>query len=158
MTVSVSDPAPVGDTANAARQRWMRVLAKALPGELAAACAALGQMPRAAFVRPPETGLALLRGRIGGRGSPFNFGEATITRCVVRLAGDAAGPMGFGYVMGRDKNRAEQAALLDALLQRGNAEASRQIDRLEAAQAARVAAQAAHAATSKVDFFTLVRE
>ncbi|MCZ8310507.1 MAG: phosphonate C-P lyase system protein PhnG [Rhodospirillales bacterium] len=158
MTVSVSDPAPVGDAANAARQRWMRVLAKALPGELAAACAALGQMPRAAFVRPPETGLALLRGRIGGRGAPFNFGEATVTRCVVRLAGDAAGPMGFGYVMGRDKNRAEQAALLDALLQRGNAEAARQIDRLEAAQAARVAAQAAHAATSKVDFFTLVRE
>lgn len=158
MTVSVPDPATAGDPATAARQRWMRVLAKAQPGELAAACAALGQMPRAAFVRPPETGLALLRGRIGGRGAPFNFGEATVTRCVVRLEGDAAGPMGFGYVMGRDKNRAEQAAMLDALLQRGNEGAARQIDKLEAAQAARIAAQAAHAATSKVDFFTLVRE
>ena len=156
MTVSV--PQAAAEPANAARQRWMRVLAKAQPGELAEACAALGAMPRAQFVRPPETGLALLRGRIGGRGAAFNFGEATVTRCVVRLEGDATGPMGFGYVMGRDKNRAEQAALLDALLQRGNAAAARQIDKLEAAQAARVAAQAAQAATSKVDFFTLVRE
>ncbi len=136
----------------------MRVLAKARPDELDAACAAIGQLPQVQFVRPPETGLALLRGRVGGRGAPFNFGEATITRCVVRLEGDETGPMGFGYVMGRDKSRAGQAALLDALLQRGNEAATRQIDRLEAAQAARVAAQAAQAATSKVDFFTLVRE
>lgn len=152
MTVSTADPA------HAPRQRWMRVLAKALPGELADACAALGRFPSVQFVRAPETGLALLRGRVGGRGAPFNFGEATVTRCVVRLAGDDAGPMGFGYVMGRDKSRAEQAALFDALLQRGDAAAADQIDRLEAAQAARVAAQAAQAATSKVDFFTLVRE
>jgi alpha-D-ribose 1-methylphosphonate 5-triphosphate synthase subunit PhnG len=110
------------------------------------------------FVRPPETGLALLRGRIGGRGAPFNFGEATVTRCVVRLDGDARGPMGFGYVMGRDKTRAEHAALFDALLQRGDAAAVHQIDRLETAQTARAGAQAANAATSKVDFFTLVRE
>jgi alpha-D-ribose 1-methylphosphonate 5-triphosphate synthase subunit PhnG len=152
MTVSVPE------SENAARQRWMRVLAKASPDEVASACAALGHKPNVQFVRPPETGLALLRGRIGGRGAPFNFGEATVTRCVVRLGGDEGGPMGFGYVMGRDKNRAEQAALFDALLQRGNAEAARQIDKLEAAQAARVAAQAGQAATSKVDFFTLVRE
>ena len=161
MTVSVPQShaaSAATDSANAARQRWMRVLAKALPGELADACSALGAMPPVAFVRAPETGLALLRGRVGGRGAAFNFGEATVTRCVVRLAGDEAGPMGFGYVMGRDKNRAEQAALLDALLQRGNEVAERQIDRLEAAHTARVAAQAAHAATSKVDFFTLVRE
>lgn len=154
MTVSLPAPEP----ANAARQRWMRVLAKALPSELAQASAAVGKMPRTAFVRPPETGLALLRGRIGGRGAPFNFGEATVTRCVVRIADDETGPMGFGYVMGRDKSRAEQAALFDALLQRGNAAVARQIDRLEAAQIARAAAQSAQAATSKVDFFTLVRE
>jgi len=160
MTVSVPESAPesAGDPANAARQRWMRVLAKALSAELADACATLGQMPRVQFVRPPETGLALLRGRIGGRGASFNFGEATVTRCVVRLADDEAGPMGFGYVMGRDKSRAEQAALFDALLQRGHAAAAREIDRLETAHAVRVAAQAAQAATSKVDFFTLVRE
>jgi alpha-D-ribose 1-methylphosphonate 5-triphosphate synthase subunit PhnG len=156
MTVFV--PESAADPAHAPRQRWMRVLAKALPDELAEACAAIGQMPRVAFVRPPETGLALLRGRVGGRGASFNFGEATVTRCVVRLEGDETGPMGFGYVMGRDKGRAEQAALLDALLQRGNPAAARQIDRLEAAHATRVAAQAARAATSKVDFFTLVRE
>ena len=138
------------------RQRWMGVLAKAAAEELAAAYAALGPQPAANFVRPPETGLALLRGRIGGRGAAFNFGEATVTRCVVRF--DDRGPMGFGYVMGRDKRRAEQAAMFDALLQRGHAAAQAQVENLAAAQAARAARQAANAATSKVDFFTMVRE
>jgi len=140
----------------AERQRWMGVLAKAAAAELASAYAALGPQPPANFVRPPETGLALLRGRIGGRGTAFNFGEATVTRCVVRL--DDSGPMGFGYVMGRDKRQAEQAALFDALLQRGHRAAQAQVEQLAAAQAARAAQQAANAATSKVDFFTMVRE
>jgi alpha-D-ribose 1-methylphosphonate 5-triphosphate synthase subunit PhnG len=138
------------------RLRWMGVLAKAAATELAAAYAALGPQPAANFVRPPETGLALLRGRIGGRGAAFNFGEATVTRCVVRF--DDKGPMGFGYVMGRDKQQAEHAAMFDALLQRGHDAAHRQVASLAAMQAARIARQAAHAATSKVDFFTMVRE
>lgn len=156
MTVSETQAAPAPATVS--RQRWMRVLAKALPQELAAAVQALESHVGVEFVRPPETGLALLRGRIGGRGLAFNFGETTVTRCVVRLDGDAKGPMGFGYVMGRDKTRAEHAALFDALLQRGHAAAAHQIDRLETAQVARAAVQAANTATSKVDFFTLVRE
>ena len=33
-----------------------------------------------------ETGLVMLRGRIGGDGAPFNVGEATVTRAAVQLA------------------------------------------------------------------------
>jgi alpha-D-ribose 1-methylphosphonate 5-triphosphate synthase subunit PhnG len=143
-------------TATAERRHWMGVLAKAQPAEIAAAHAALGPRPAHRFARPPETGLALLRGRIGGRGAAFNFGEATMTRCVVELADE--GPMGFGYVMGRDAAHAERAALFDALLQRGDEAAARQIEHLAEAQAARRRLQAAQTASSKVDFLTMVRE
>ena len=54
----------------------------------------------------------MLRGRIGGDGAPFNFGEATVSRCAVRLA---TGETGFGYVLGRDHEKARLIALCDAL-------------------------------------------
>ena len=56
----------------------------------------------------------MVRGRIGGDGAPFNVGEATVTRAAVRLA---SGEIGFGYVLGRDHEKARLIALCDALLQ-----------------------------------------
>jgi alpha-D-ribose 1-methylphosphonate 5-triphosphate synthase subunit PhnG len=141
---------------DAARQRWMGILAKASAEEIGAAYAALDPIPAPTPIRAPETGTVLLRGRIGGTGAPFNFGEATMTRCTVRLAGD--GPLGFGYVLGRDRRHAEIAAIFDALLQQGDARARAHVDALAAAQAGRARQQGAAAATSKVDFFTMVRE
>jgi phosphonate metabolism protein PhnG/phosphonate metabolism protein PhnH len=37
-------------------------------------------------LRPPEIGLVMLRGRIGGDGGAFNLGEATVTRAAVQIA------------------------------------------------------------------------
>ncbi len=128
----------------------------ATAGEIAAAYAALGAVAAPTRIRAPETGTVLLRGRVGGTGAPFNFGEATMTRCTVRLGDD--GPLGFGYVLGRDRRHAEIAAIFDALLQRGDARARTHVDALAAAQAERARRQDADAATSKVDFFTMVRE
>ena len=139
-----------------ARQHWMGILAKAPSKALDAALDAVGEMPPYEFLRPPEVGSVLLRGRIGGSGSAFNFGEATITRCALRLAN--GGPVGFGYVLGRDKRHAELAAVFDALLQMDSAKARAQIDLLDAGHSARIAREAAATASSKVDFFTLVRE
>ena len=65
-------------------------------------------------MRGPETGLVMLRGRIGGGGAPFNFGEATVTRATVRLPG---GAIGHSYALGRDKEKARLAAIADALWQ-----------------------------------------
>jgi alpha-D-ribose 1-methylphosphonate 5-triphosphate synthase subunit PhnG len=79
-----------------------------------------------------------------------------MTRCTLRLA--SGGPMGFGYVLGRNKRHAEIAAIFDALLQAGSAKAFAQVDRLERGQSARDAREAAAAASSKVDFFVLARE
>lgn len=138
----------------AIRQRWMGVLARA-SDELARYEAGLKDIDYQ-LVRAPEIGMTLVRGRMGGTGAAFNLGEMTVTRCVVRLAD---GRTGYSYVAGRDKRHAELAALADAHLQ-GRDQAYWQqhlIDPLAAEQASRRASQDAETASSKVEFFTLVR-
>jgi alpha-D-ribose 1-methylphosphonate 5-triphosphate synthase subunit PhnG len=138
----------------ATRQRWMGVLARA-GGQLAAYESALKEAEYR-LIRAPEIGMTLVRGRMGGTGNPFNLGEMSVTRCVVRLAD---GCTGYSYVAGRDKQHAELAALADAHLQ-GAEQAhwqSRLIEPLAAAQRAQQAAKAAETATTQVEFFTLVR-
>ncbi|WP_178113455.1 phosphonate C-P lyase system protein PhnG [Pseudomonas xionganensis] len=138
----------------AARQRWMGVLARAGTG-LAAYESALKEVDYQ-LIRAPEIGMCLVRGRMGGTGSPFNLGEMSMTRCVVRLAD---GRTGYSYVAGRDKQHAELAALADAHLQ-GSEQPhwlSRLIEPLAAVQHAQQVAKAAETATTQVEFFTLVR-
>ena len=101
------------------RRRWMGVLAQAKPKELQAHWAALGHRPTYDFLRPPECGLVMTRGRMGGTGDPFNLGEMTVTRCSVRTE---AGFLGHAYIAGRNKKHAELAAVCDALLQDPNAQ------------------------------------
>jgi alpha-D-ribose 1-methylphosphonate 5-triphosphate synthase subunit PhnG len=138
----------------ATRQHWMGVLARA-GEELPRYEAELKDIDYQ-LVRAPEIGMTLVRGRMGGTGAAFNLGEMSVTRCVVRL-GD--GRTGYSYVAGRDKRHAELAALADAHLQgRDQAHWQQQvIAPLAAAQATRRAAQDAETASSKVEFFTLVR-
>ena len=80
------------------RQHWMSILARASVAELEQALAALGQTPDFDMMKPAETGTIMLEGRAGGAGRRFNIGEATMTRCVVRLKD---GTMGFAYEIGR---------------------------------------------------------
>ena len=71
-------------------------------------------MPAHEDLREPENGLVMVRGRIGGDGAPFNLGEATVSRAAVRLS---TGEVGFGYTLGRDREKARMIALCDALVQ-----------------------------------------
>jgi alpha-D-ribose 1-methylphosphonate 5-triphosphate synthase subunit PhnG len=117
----------------------------------------LGIDPACEMVRGPETGLIALRGRIGGGGSPFNFGEATATRATVRLDN---GAVGHAVTLGRDRLKAKLIAILDALAQ--DNEMASKIDQeivapLTAALAERDAKRKAETAATKVDFFTMVR-
>lgn len=144
------------DDSPKARQAWIRVLAKAAPAELAAEWAALPSRPAYSFLRRPETGLAMIRGRIGGDGSAFNLGEASATRAAIRL--DGTETMGFGFVLGRDARHAELAAAFDALLQTGAAAAHAAVARLDDARRAREVAESRRIAASKVDFFAMTRE
>ena len=135
------------------RQRWMGVLARATSDELAQATAGC-DLPCYTRLRGPELGLAMVRGRTGGGGAPFNMGEMTVSRCTVRTQ---AGLTGHAYVAGRDLRQAELAALLDAALQ-DPAQAGL-LDTVIAPLARRQAEQretvAAKAAATRVQFFTM---
>jgi alpha-D-ribose 1-methylphosphonate 5-triphosphate synthase subunit PhnG len=109
-------------------------------------------------LRAPETGLVMLRGRMGGTGAPFNVGEATVTRAAVRLP---SGTVGFAHLLGRDAARARDAALLDALwLEAADTRAAVEttiLAPLRTRLAEADARKAAEVAATRVDFFTMVR-
>jgi len=138
------------------RQGWISLMARAPAEALARRWAALGLAPGFTWLRAPEIGGVMVRGRMGGTGAPFNLGEMTVTRCALRLEG---GAVGHAYVQGRDKAKAEQAALLDALMQTEAADAVREkvLEPLAAQMDAAAAARAARAAATRVEFFTMVR-
>ena len=99
----------------AARRRAMALFARARRDELAAPIAERWPDHGARDLKPVESGLVMLRGRIGGDGAPFNLGEATVTRAVVELP---TGERGFAHILGRDAEKARLAAIADALWQR----------------------------------------
>lgn len=108
-------------------------------------------------LREPENGLVMVRGRIGGDGAAFNLGEATVSRAAVRLA---TGEVGFGYVLGRDRQKAEMIALCDALVQSdefSEAVEARVVAPLRAAMLRERNRKAEETAATRVDFYTLVR-
>jgi hypothetical protein len=74
------------------RQRWLAVLANAKIDALTQAWTAVPDKPHYVFLRSPETGLAQIRGRAGGTGQQFNFGEVTLSRCTVLLESGEATP------------------------------------------------------------------
>lgn len=138
------------------RAAWMRILSLSAWDDLEGLAGDLAATPHE-LLRAPESGLVMLRGRMGATGAAFNFGEATVTRCAVRLSG---GQEGHAYVMGRNARHAQLAALCDALLQtadRAGEIGSRVIAPLEAGLQQNHIAAAAKAAATKVDFFTMVR-
>ncbi|KAA0947312.1 MULTISPECIES: phosphonate C-P lyase system protein PhnG [unclassified Pseudomonas] len=137
------------------RQYWIGVLARARLCELQPHEDALRDVDYQ-LIRAPEVGMTLVRGRMGGNGAPFNVGEMSVTRCVVRLAD---GRTGYSYLAGRDKLHAELAALADAHLQGAQPSLwlSELITSLANAQATRRAQKEAETAATKVEFFTLVR-
>lgn len=138
------------------RRRWLSVLAKAMPRELVEAWEGLKERPDFTALRKPETGLVLVRGRMGGTGDAFNVGEMTVTRAAVRLPG---GETGVGYVGGRDKRHAELAAAVDAMMQSPSLRDHAQVlvDDLARQQQVRRDLSARKAAATRVDFFTMVR-
>lgn len=141
----------------AARKSAMAALAAAPAGELKRLCEAAGLPSEAQLLRGPETGLVTVRGRIGGGGAPFNFGEATVTRATVRLA---TGEVGHSYALGRDKEKARLSAIADAAWQdpaRRVVIEERIIAPLRAARAEADGKRRAETAATRVDFFTMVR-
>jgi alpha-D-ribose 1-methylphosphonate 5-triphosphate synthase subunit PhnG len=159
-SASACDPPASGDAhaeIDESRRALMSLLARASRDELRAGLSAGEPDPQYVEIRKPEVGLVMLRGRVGGKGAPFNLGEATVTRAAVRLA---TGETGFSYILGRDRERARLAALVDALWQcagRRSAIERHVLTPIRARIEAEGAKSAAQAEATKVDFFTLVR-
>ncbi|WP_299681935.1 phosphonate C-P lyase system protein PhnG [uncultured Roseobacter sp.] len=141
---------------NNARKAWMSLLAKALEGRVATLLDATMARPGFDWLRAPEIGSAMVRGRAGGTGAPFNLGEMTVTRCALTLE---SGEVGHAYIQGRRKADAEAAALVDALMQGQSAEQVRSgvLEPLEAERASQTSKRASKAAATKVEFFTMMR-
>jgi alpha-D-ribose 1-methylphosphonate 5-triphosphate synthase subunit PhnG len=132
------------------RAQWMALLARA---PMALLEPALGPHALCAprWLRPPETGLVMVQGRVGGTGERFNLGEVTVTRCALRLPDRRyeQAAVGVAYVLGRSHRQAQLAAVADALLQEPEQQAHLARER---------ARRHARAQTSKVEFFTVARE
>lgn len=144
------------ESIEARRKSAMAVLAHSATGEIARRLETI-ELPHYENLRAPENGLVMLRGRIGGDGAPFNLGEATLSRAAVRLA---TGEVGFGYVLGRDGEKARMIALCDALVQtrdRSGQLEAQVIAPLRATMNAGRDRKAAEAAATRVDFYTMVR-
>ncbi len=155
--MSVQDHMQRDETRDIARRKAaMAVLAHAAAAEIRA-CLEGVALPAYEKLREAESGLVMVRGRVGGDGAPFNLGEATVSRAAVRLA---TGEVGFGYTLGRDSEKALMIALCDALVQSSElAEVveDRVIAPLRAALTADRQQKAARTAATKVDFYTMVR-
>lgn len=146
------------------RKRWLSLLAQADIQSLENVCVGLGEWMNVPFqwIRPPETGLVMVRGRIGGSGSKFNVGELSITRCAIRLdVSSSTQSMGMGWVKGKNPRLAEMVARLDALLQVPD-----YFEKIMATVIEPIAAEIAQkndqmakkTASTKVDFYTLARQ
>lgn len=141
---------------NTARQSWMSLLAKAPEGSIRQRLNDLSHRPEYTWLRVPEIGTVMVRGKTSGTGSAFNLGEMTVTRCVLSLH---SGEVGHAYVQGRRKACAEAAALVDAMMQTHFADAvkAKVLDPIQAESEHVKVQRASKAAATKVDFFTMVR-
>jgi len=140
----------------ARRRAAMAVLSHSDAAEIASRLEAMA-VPVYENLREPENGLVMVRGRIGGDGAPFNLGEATVSRAAVRLS---TGELGFGYTLGRDRQKARMIALCDALVQSdefAGAVESQVIAPLRTRMISERNRTAAETAATRVDFYTLVR-
>lgn len=135
----------------------MDLLGRSSRETLVAAWASLPTKPTYARLREPETGLVMVRSRIGGGGSPFNLGEATVSRATIQLTD---GTVGHGYRLGTDKIAAEWSAVFAALWQIPSTHDFVERVLLAPAQAQMTEEAkrlARETAATKVDFFTMVR-
>ncbi|MCW8282344.1 MULTISPECIES: phosphonate C-P lyase system protein PhnG [Agrobacterium] len=147
------------DTADihAGRKRAAALLARATVQELETAWNRQGENPKTETVRGPETGLVMVKGRIGGGGAPFNLGETTVTRATIKLA---SGTVGHAHVLGTGRKKAWYAAVFDALWQESPTRdfiETELLSPLETRLTAEKERTMKETAATRVDFFTMVR-
>jgi len=154
-----SDTDPIDPSKS--RADWMKWLSRAPMSMLLEALK--GHVPEEpSWLRQPETGLMMVKGRIGGNGEPFNLGEMTVTRCAIKIKDSQQQELvGVAYVLGRSKRRAFLASLGDALLQDTTHQRywlEKLIDPIQQHLSTLSDQKNKKAQETKVDFFTVARE
>lgn len=143
------------------RQAWLETLALA-PADLIIDLMRSVQPPEFEWLRKPQTGLYMVRGRADGQGEMFNLGEITVSRCVVRaVALNSSAAVGVGYCLGRSHEHAKHCAIADLMLQDPAATAivfERIIKPLQDYELRRQQALRSQAEATRVEFFTVARE
>ncbi len=147
------------------RQQWLSLMAKTPLEDLKdqwTHCLKTTQLipenieQYAQAIRPIQTGLVQVRGRMGGNGNRFNVGDMTVTRAAINCEGF----QGFGYIAGRSKTHANLIALLDALLQNPQYQVVLQSSLLTPLADLRhkvLQTNVEKTAETRVEFFTVVR-
>lgn len=107
----------------------------------------------------PHEELVMVQARETAKGSLFYLGEALMTSCRVRFAG----MVGYGFVLGGDRCRAYELAVIDAAFtgEKGPERIARWRERLAREQRtvrAREAREASRIASTKVDFSAMADE
>lgn len=139
------------------RAYWMSVLSRSRAEALLSYWQPLNIAVDYQLLRPTEIGLLQLQGRMESTGQRFMVGDLTVTRAAIQTKD---GICGYSYVVGRDKPHAERCAFIDALLQTQSAFNplwKRLVSPLAKQQQAEHDHQRREVATSRVNFFTLVR-
>jgi alpha-D-ribose 1-methylphosphonate 5-triphosphate synthase subunit PhnG len=139
------------------RQQLLAVLSKCSSKDIKALWQPLNLTPNYQLLKSPEIGMVMVKAKTGGNGSPFNMGEMTVTRTVLRLDSNQ---MGYGYIAGRDKEKSLLIAMIDACYQVADWQSEINQKVLEPLQAQHNQAYRAHAQQvekTKVNFFTMVR-
>lgn len=139
------------------RQQLLAVLSKCSSKDIKALWQPLNLTPNYQLLKSPEIGMVMVKAKTGGNGSPFNMGEMTVTRTVLRLDSNQ---MGYGYIAGRDKDKSLLIAMIDACYQVADWQSEINQKVLEPLQAQHNQAYQAHAQQvekTKVNFFTMVR-
>ncbi|MDR0355359.1 MAG: phosphonate C-P lyase system protein PhnG [Deltaproteobacteria bacterium] len=138
-----------------ARRRRMAAFTLAPLNSLAEGLSRICPRPDHVFLRRPETGLVMVRGRLGNVGQAFNLGEMLVTRCTIQYQSR----LGHGWSPGRTARQAELVALGDALGQcPEHAEAiDRLTEELEEVKRHQDAVRQAEIQKTRVQFFALVR-
>ena len=139
------------------RQYLLSILSKSTLADIKAKWEALSIAPTYYFLKKPEIGMAMVKAKAGGTGQPFNMGEMTVTRCVIKLDSHE---IGYGYTAGRDKMKSELIALIDACFQITHwthAISEQLIQPLATIIEEKNAQQRHKVEATKVNFYTMVR-
>jgi alpha-D-ribose 1-methylphosphonate 5-triphosphate synthase subunit PhnG len=142
------------DELQEARRDWLATLVSVPASEVIAASNEFDFS--VVILKGPEVGLLMINGRIHSTGRPFHLGEVSLTKCVLK---DDQGLLGYGHIIGRNKQQAKAIALFDLALQR-NDSAEAALVRLNAwkEDVAEIDAMESEAVEeTRVDFLTMVR-